>query len=97
MEKKLIAGRGGLGDSYFDCNYITIFTWKACFVQGLNVYSAHIFYCYLYLFLMNNGLLQMKSPEDTNVFRFRTFFTSLLLISEFSFHRKKPVDIAGTM
>jgi len=38
----------GPGDSFFDCNYINIFTWKACFVQGLNVYSAHFFYAYLY-------------------------------------------------
>jgi hypothetical protein len=39
---------GAWGISYFDCNYITIFTWKACFVQGLNVYSAHFFYTYPY-------------------------------------------------
>jgi hypothetical protein len=38
----------GAGDSFFDCNYINIFTWKACFVQGLNFYSAHFFYAYLY-------------------------------------------------
>ncbi|OQP62306.1 hypothetical protein A3860_28485 [Niastella vici] len=49
MQAPAKAGQAvGPGDSFFDCNYINIFTWKACFVQGLNVYSAHFFYTYLY-------------------------------------------------
>jgi hypothetical protein len=41
--KKLIAGRGA-EISYYNRITTTYYIWKACFVQGLNVYSAHFFY-----------------------------------------------------
>ncbi|OQP65126.1 hypothetical protein A4R26_15605 [Niastella populi] len=37
-----------VGDFYFEQTYLIIFSWKACFVQGLIFLSAHFFYVQLY-------------------------------------------------